>query len=349
MVRDPRWVPDFRNLEQVLQKKKPSRPVFFDFIIGNDKERLLVGDAYKDDTEFDRVVTTIRAFDSAGYDHSPIIIRGLTFPRREDVSHHGETKSLNSGATIVDRESFTTYPWPDISQCDFTLIKEAGKYLGRNVKFIPFSFDGILENTVGIMGYENLCYLLYDDPDLVADVFYQVGKRIMEYFVSCLDYQEVGAILCNDDWGFNSQTMVPPSILRDHVFPWYRQIVQAAHAKGKYAILHSCGYFDDIIDDIITEMKFDGRHSYEDKIKPVETSYASLFPRIAVMGGIDVDFLARATPDAIKDRSRKLLKLTSKGGYALGSGNSVPDYIPNENYLAMLQAAYEMEGTDHDN
>jgi hypothetical protein len=43
------------------------------------------------------------------------------------------------------------------------------------------------------------------------------------------------------------------------------------------------------------------------------------------------------------------LKLTSEGGYALGSGNSVPDYIPNDNYLAMLQAAYEMEGIDHDN
>jgi uroporphyrinogen decarboxylase len=26
-------------------------------------------------------------------------------------------------------------------------------------------------------------------------------------------------------------------------------------------------------------------------------------------------------------------------GYALGSGNSIPDYVPIENYLAMIRAA----------
>lgn len=348
MLRNANWVPDFKQLERVLKKQKPDRPVFFDFIIGNQKERLLVGDDYRDETEFDRVLTTIRAFDSAGYDHAPIIVRGLTFSRKDDSSHHGETKSLNSGATIVDRESYMAYSWPEIEDCDFSLIHEAGKHLGKKVKFIPFSLDGILENTIGIMGYENLCYNLYDDPELVSDVFFQVGKRIKAYFAQCLKYPEVGAILCNDDWGFNSQTMVPPVVLREHVFPWYREIVELAHAKGKYAILHSCGYFEDIIEDIISEMKFDGRHSYEDKIKPVEKAYQELYPRLAVMGGIDVDFLARSTKEAIRKRTQAMLKLAERGGYALGSGNSVPDYIPNENFVAMLQAAYETDGTRHE-
>jgi hypothetical protein len=31
------------------------------------------------------------------------------------------------------------------------------------------------------------------------------------------------------------------------------------------------------------------------------------------------------------------------GGFALGSGNSIPDFIPDENYLAMLRAALDME------
>lgn len=29
----------------------------------------------------------------------------------------------------------------------------------------------------------------------------------------------------------------------------------------------------------------------------------------------------------------------NSGGYALGTGNSVPDYVPVENYLAMIAAA----------
>jgi len=344
------WEPDFRNLEAILRKEKPSRPVFFDFIIGEDKTRMLTGNSYANKTELDRVVTTIKAFENAGYDHAPIVVRGLDFTRKSDSSHHDvKTKSLNEGAVITSRETFASYVWPEITDCDFRIIREAGKQLHPSVRFVPFSLDGILENTIGIVGYENLCYLLFDDPDLVRDIFHEVGKRIAAYFEKCLDYEEVGAVLLNDDWGFNSQTMVPPDILRENVFPWYKKVAKKAHDMGKYAMLHSCGYYRDIIDDVIDDIKIDGRHSYEDKIVPVEEAYAELYPRLAVLGGIDVDFLARSQKKAIYERCQNMLLATkTKGGYALGSGNSVPDYISDENYSAMLEAAYDMEDIYHD-
>ena len=40
-------------------------------------------------------------------------------------------------------------------------------------------------------------------------------------------------------------------------------------------------------------------------------------------------------------RSNLIALSATDGGYALGSGNSVPDYIPNENFIAMLRAANE--------
>jgi uroporphyrinogen decarboxylase len=37
-----------------------------------------------------------------------------------------------------------------------------------------------------------------------------------------------------------------------------------------------------------------------------------------------------------------MLHMTKEtGGYALGSGNSIPDYVPLENYKALLRAALE--------
>ncbi|NLD26189.1 MAG: hypothetical protein GX661_02385, partial [Acholeplasmataceae bacterium] len=331
--------PNFAFLELILQKKKAPRPVLFDFIIGSEKEKLLAGADYKTGTEFERVMTTIKAFENGGYDFAPIVVRGMEFPRKD--SHQGQalTKSLNAGL-IVDGESFKNYPWPDVNNADFGMISRAGQFLNKKVKFVSFSVDGILENTIGIMGYDNLCYLLYDDPELVEKVFYEVGKRIEAYFIRCLQYDEVGAVLCNDDWGFNTQTMLPPALLRKYVFPWYQRIVEKAHEMGKYAILHSCGYYYDIIEDVI-DLKFDGRQSYEDKIVPVEKAYDELFPKIAVIGGIDVDFLARASSEEVYERCCKMLEKTQNTGYALGSGNSVPDYISNENYLAMLKAAWK--------
>jgi len=343
MIRKVTREPNFEYFKLMLQKKPTPRPVLFDFIIGDEKVKLLVGeDNYKTETEFDRVVTNIKAFDSGGYDYAPIIVRGMEFKRNLHEESSVETKSLNEGTMIVDRDSFNSYQWPKLENAEFSIIKQAGSYLHKNAKFVAFSHDGILENTIGIVGFDNLCYMLYDEPELVADIFKEVGKRMEQYFTKCLEYEEVGAILCNDDWGFNTQTMLPPDVLRKHVFPWYKRIVKKAHQMGKFAILHSCGYYYDIIDDVIDVLKFDGRQSYEDKIVPVEKAYDELYPRISVIGGIDVDFLARASSKEVYERCKKMINKSKKlGGYALGSGNSVPDYIPNENFLAMLRAALE--------
>lgn len=104
----------------------------------------------------------------------------------------------------------------------------------------------------------------------------------------------------------------------------------------------ACGYMGDIMEDVIEDMKFDDRHSYEDKIIPVEEAYRRWGGRIAILGGLDVDFLIRSDEETIKQRARAMLDLArDKGGYALGSGNSIPAYIPKEHYFAMTSAVVE--------
>ena len=341
MFRNENRQPDFNNLMLVLDKKPAPRPVLFDFIIGADKERMLTGIEYKRDTELQRVITTIRAFDSAGYDFAPIVVRGLEFSHDTQMDYGALTKSINHNAGISDRESFEHFQWPELSNCDFSIIEDAFGAVSDGMKLIPYSVDGVLENTTSILGYENLCYLLYDDLELVSDVFNEVGKRLFGYYDRLTQFDEVGALLLNDDWGFVSQTMIDPKYLRAFVFPWYRKIAEAAHARGKGVILHSCGNYSEIIQDII-DMGLDGRHSYEDKIVPVEQAYEDLHGRLAVLGGIDVGFMSMSSPEEVYNRCRAMLKRTrERGGYALGSGNSVPDYIPNGNYEAMLKAANE--------
>lgn len=98
------------------------------------------------------------------------------------------------------------------------------------------------------------------------------------------------------------------------------------------------------MDVIIDELKLDGKHSFEDNIYPVEDAWDWWSDRIAIMGGIDMDFLARSTPEEIYQRSLRMLeKTSSKGGFALGSGNSIPDFIPRENHLAMIRAAVDFK------
>jgi uroporphyrinogen decarboxylase len=57
---------------------------------------------------------------------------------------------------------------------------------------------------------------------------------------------------------------------------------------------------------------------------------------------MDLDFLIRSSEQEITARARKMLdRVKGRGSYALGSGNSIPEYIPPEHYFAMIKAALE--------
>ncbi|MFP3896371.1 MAG: hypothetical protein ACLFV5_06000 [Anaerolineales bacterium] len=66
-------------------------------------------------------------------------------------------------------------------------------------------------------------------------------------------------------------------------------------------------------------------------------AYEKYGDRIAIFCGIDVDFLCRAGAEAIRRRVRRTPDACLPGGgYCLGTGNSVANYIPLENYLSMV-------------
>jgi uroporphyrinogen decarboxylase len=37
-----------------------------------------------------------------------------------------------------------------------------------------------------------------------------------------------------------------------------------------------------------------------------------------------------------------LERASERGGFALGTGNSVPEYVPDENFFALIRAAFSM-------
>jgi len=80
---------------------------------------------------------------------------------------------------------------------------------------------------------------------------------------------------------------------------------------------------------------------WEDVIQPITEAKALYGDRIAVLGGIDMDLLARGTEAAVRARVREVLDACAPGGgFALGSGNTVANYVPVGNYLAMLDEGW---------
>jgi uroporphyrinogen decarboxylase len=60
--------------------------------------------------------------------------------------------------------------------------------------------------------------------------------------------------------------------------------------------------------------------------------------RVATLGGVDVDKLARYDQRSLRKYVRSILhRCVTRGRYALGSGNTVTNYVPTENYVAMIK------------
>ncbi|OGO16223.1 MAG: hypothetical protein A2Z14_00250 [Chloroflexi bacterium RBG_16_48_8] len=98
------------------------------------------------------------------------------------------------------------------------------------------------------------------------------------------------------------------------------------------------------MDDLINDVSIDGKHSFEDAIIPVNEFQEKYSDRIACLGGMDMNFLASSSPEEIRQRTRWLIETCGvRGRYAIGSGNSIPNYIPVDNYLAMVDEALECQ------
>lgn len=335
--------PDFeRNLLRILNCEKPERATLFDLMICHEHLEKLCGRKIVQNDRIGRIRGGIDGFCAAGYDYATLEAPTITDFSYEGGPHHfRQTVSLNDSIQLTDWESFEKHPWKNPAECDFSVLDYVKEYLPEGMKIMIMGPGGVLENVTALVGYDNMCYMLYDEPELIEAIFERVGELQFKYYQQVVDWDYVGILCYNDDWGFNTQTALAPNSLRKLVFPWAKKIVDLAHAKGKKCILHSCGYFNDVINDVIEDMCFDGRHSYEDNICPVEKAYNQFENRIAVLGGIDMDFITRKTPVEIERRALAMLEKTrEKGGYALGTGNSVPNYVPFENYQAMLNAAW---------
>jgi len=238
---------------------------------------------------------------------------------------------------ITTWQEFEAYPWPDITRASTASLEWVSEHLPEDMCIIGGLTGHFCEDLTWLMGYETLCYALYDQRDLVQ----AIADRLVEMFRAIaerlLTFERVKMLWGTDDMGFRSGTLLSPNDLRAFVLPGHRLLAQMSHAAGRLYLLHSCGNLSAIMEDLITGVGIDAKHSFEDTIEDVTEAKRRYGDRIALLGGIDVDFLCRASEAQVRERVRKTLDACLPGGgYCLGTGNSVTNYIPVNNYLAML-------------
>jgi uroporphyrinogen decarboxylase len=241
---------------------------------------------------------------------------------------------------ITNWEDFETYPWPEVEDTDMFAVEYIHDHLPEGMGLMTCHAGGIFEQVSQIMSLEGLSLALYDQRDLVEAVTQEVGQRMVAYYAQLCDLERVIALFQGDDMGFRTGTLIKPDDLRAIFLPWQKRFAAMAHERGVPYFLHSCGNLETIMEDLIDDVGIDGKHSYEDAIIPVEAFQAQYGDRIAVLGGMDLNILTAGTPVQVREHTRHLMTVCgARGRYAIGSGNSIPSYIPVQNYLAMVDEA----------
>lgn len=279
-----------------------------------------------------------------GYDYI-WVTGGLDFPQaRRKVA--ADTAGLSRGTRswldegfgpISSWEDFERYPWPKVEDLDFSHYVFVSRNLPDGMKMMICPSDGVFEVvSETLLGFEGMSYLLYENPELVEATFQKVGQLIYDTCRNLVALNNVGGIFIGDDLGFKTSTFLSPKHLAKFVLPWHKQYAKLAHEYGQMYWLHSCGNLKGIMEALIEDVKIDALHSFQDSIMPVTQFKEEYKSRVAALGGIDIDKLCRLDESGLRAYVRGTLDQCMPRRYALGTGNTVANYVPLRNYLVML-------------
>ena len=71
---------------------------------------------------------------------------------------------------------------------DGTPIYDIKPYLPDGMKLMAMGPGGVLENAMALTGYDNMCYMLYEEPELLEAIFREVGSRLVRYYQLAAQY-----------------------------------------------------------------------------------------------------------------------------------------------------------------
>ncbi len=340
--------PDFSRFQAALYRQEPDRVPLAELLVDRDVQEAFMG------RPIQSLLEDIEFWEKAGYDFYPVGI-GLLKPGEivEAAYQVGEAQyglyqeknvrrwAMEHEGVIMNTEDFESFPWLRAEDFDLSILDQAAALLPVGMRIV-IDLGKIFTPVWMLMGFESFCFALHQDRELVERLFQRVGEIQYGIAERALRHPMVGALWMPDDIAYKTGLMVHPDIFREHLFPWYAEIGKLAKARDIPYIYHSDGNVWEVMDDIVAA-GFDAFHPIEPGTMDIYEVKEQYGDRLALIGNIDLrSTLTLGTPADVREEVReRIQRLAPGGGYIVSSSNSVPEYVPLANYVAMLEATYE--------
>ena len=358
--------PDFERLRTALLRRgEPDRVPLFEVSVAHVVMTGFLGRPVHDPTRVGITLTPppldealrhlpdfIAFYAAAGYDFVPIrfgiggqvmavLESGYAGGSRKVRTTHGNTGrewAAEEGGFITSWADLEAFPWPEPGTVSLATLNAAGEMLPTGMRLIAHAGGMVMHARVW-MGMERFWTALGTDSSLVVALLEKLQALQIVAIERATDHPAVGAFLLDDDLAHCGGLLENPRFLRTHVFPFYTRIGEIVHSKGLPFVMHTDGKVTQVLPDLIT-CGLDALHPIEPKAMDITAVKREFGDRLALLGNIDVDLLTRGSPDEVRTQAqRRIQEVAPGGGFAIGSSNSIPDYVPLENYRALIEAS----------
>ena len=348
--------PDFNRFLAAVHHRETDRVPLGEILIDYSIQSKFLGRA----VTADDLAGQVEFWSKAGYDFIPItvsmmspgkvteeskITRVLKEMVLRDKPGTTDPKAWNLEMTsfLHERPDLDTFPWEAAAEIDFSKLHAVKKLLPEGMKVIAIS-GKIFTLTWMLMGFNNFALKLVMDEAFVAEVFERVATIQFKALETIFGMDHVAGVWVVDDIAFGTGPMISPAALKKHVFSWYRKVGQRCHDNSRIFLMHSDGDLSVLMDDLIAMGL--------DVIQPIDPSCMDMAAvkkkwgdRICLIGNVSNELLRSASTSEIEARVKELLcDAGPGGGFALGSGNSVPNWAKYENYMAMRETCLKHGG-----
>jgi uroporphyrinogen decarboxylase len=190
----------------------------------------------------------------------------------------------------------------------------------------PLGFFGLPAH---LMGYMNLFYAYYDQPDLIKDMLQHLTTLWIAIWEEVLSQVDVDMVHIFEDVSAAKGSMVSPAVFREFMAPYYRQIADFLKGKGvKVLLVDTDGNCEALIPHFL-EAGVTGLYPMEVSAGMDVMAARKKYPRLQMMGGIPKRDIALGR-QRIDEFLQNVAFLLSQGGYIPFADHSVPPEAPWE-------------------
>ena len=335
----------------LLRQGEPARVPFLEIALGPPHKRRVIGRPVRtlaDDLEVSQRLGQPFVVISIGLHDSPAVLDAMATasgaapatPSDEAGWAHGKERRWAHGdkSVIQSEADFEAFPWPKPDDFDYSILDEADRLLPANCRVI-LTVGKIFNLGWWLMGFDTFAYAMADNPGLIERLYERIASIQAGVVERAIARSSVGMVWHADDMAYGSGPMVSPQFLRRAILPTYTRLNHICKQQGLLTGFHSDGKVDVLIDDLI-DAGFDSFNPVEPLAMDIRALKRRVAGRLAIIGNVDLSYtLTRGTPAEVETEVRDLIRdLGPGGGFGLASANSVPEYVPWENFVALHSA-----------